>query len=76
MCGYVSASHFNRVFMRYMGLPPGQCRRAYSFDLVNNSNRAADSFMYSVLAGKSINTAVINDYEHRKALRFAGDQDD
>jgi len=70
MCGYVSVSHFNRVFMRYMGLPPGQCRRAYSFDLVNKTQRSSGSFMYSVLAGKSITQSLINEYEHRKALRF------
>lgn len=66
MCGYVSASHFNRVFMRYVGIPPGQCRRAYSYDLVNKSTRAPGSFMYSVLAGKSITTAIIDDFEQRK----------
>lgn len=66
MCGYVSASHFNRVFMRYVGIPPGQCRRAYSYDLVNRAKREPGSFMYSVLAGKSINTAIIDDYEMRK----------
>ena len=66
MCGYVSASHFNRVFMRYVGIPPGQCRRAYSYDLVNQTTRHPSSFMYSVLAGKSITTAVIDDFERRK----------
>lgn len=66
MCGYVSASHFNRVFMRYVGIPPGQCRRAYSYDLTNRTKREPGSFMYSVLAGKSINTAIIDDYEMRK----------
>ena len=70
MCGYVSVSHFNRVFMRYMGLPPGQCRRAYSFDLVNRTERVDGSFMYSVLAGKSITLSAINEYEQRKAMRF------
>lgn len=66
MCGYVSASHFNRVFMRYVGIPPGQCRRAYSYDLVNRKQRAPDGFMYSVLAGKSINSTIIDDFEQRK----------
>ena len=66
MCGYVSASHFNRVFMRYVGIPPGQCRRAYSYDLTNHSKRDPGGFMYSVLAGKSINTAIIDDFELHK----------
>lgn len=66
MCGYVSTSHFNRVFARYVGLPPGQCRRAYSFDLHTNSEtsrRTPDSFMYSVLAGKSIAPRTIDIFE-------------
>ena len=70
MCGYVYVSHFNRVFMRYMGLRPGQCRRAFSFDLVNRTERVDGSFMYSVLAGKSITLSAINEYEQRKAMRF------
>ena len=66
LCGYVSTSHFNRVFARYVGLPPGQCRRAYSFDLHTNENasrRTPDSFMYSVLAGKSISPRTIDIFE-------------
>lgn len=66
MCGYVSTSHFNRVFARYVGLPPGQCRRAYSFDLHTNSDssrRTPDAFMYSVLAGKSISPRTIDIFE-------------
>jgi len=70
MCGYVSASHFNRVFMRYVGIPPGQCRRAYSYDLLlkrNEVQRNTDSFMYSVLAGKSISSDIIDGFEQRKS---------
>ena len=66
MCGYVSASHFNRVFSRYVGLPPGQCRRAYSADLRTDKTqprRSSDAFMYSVLAGKSISPSTINSFE-------------
>ena len=66
MCGYVSASHFNRVFARYVGIPPGQCRRAYSVDLLSKKEQAPrhpNSFMYSVLAGKSITPALFNHFE-------------
>ena len=63
MCGYVSVSHFNRVFSRYTGIPPGQCRRAYSFHLSSQNRRQPDTFMYSVLAGKSISPATINAFE-------------
>lgn len=64
-CGYVSAPHFNRVFSRYVGLPPGQCRRAYSTDLRTNQlfPRPSDAFMYSVLAGKSISPSTINAFD-------------
>ena len=66
MCGYVSTSHFNRVFARCVGLPPGQCRRAFSFDLHTGgkqTRRTPDSFMYSVLAGKSISPRTIDSFE-------------
>jgi AraC-like DNA-binding protein len=66
-CGYISASHFNRVFMRYVGLPPGQCRRAFSFDKLSEARRSPGTFMYSVLAGKSFTSDMINEFEqHRK----------
>lgn len=67
MCGYISVPHFNRVFSRYVGLPPGQCRRAYSADMrmdMNLPRRSSNSFMYSVLAGKSISPNTINSFEH------------
>ena len=69
MCGYVSPSHFNRVFMRYVGIPPGQCRRAYSYDVMSkkeNYERLAGSFMYSVLADKSLSADFINNFERQK----------
>ena len=68
-CGYVSSSHFNRIFMRYVGLPPGQCRRAYTYDWLlkeDEVTRQSDSFMYSVLARKSISSALINVIEGKK----------
>lgn len=66
MCGYVSVSHFNRVFMRYVGIPPGQCRRAFSFDNLTNARRSPGTFMYSVLANKSITPDIINEFERKK----------
>lgn len=64
MSGFVSASHFNRVFSNYTGIPPGQCRRAYSLDIFpkeENAIRRPGAFIYSVLAGKSISPQVINE---------------
>lgn len=66
MCGYVSASHFNRVFMRYVGMPPGQCRRAYAFDVAGEDTRVPGSFISSVLAGRPITQDVIREFESRK----------
>lgn len=66
MCGYISASHFNRVFMRYVGLPPGQCRRAFSFDKLSEARRSPGTFMYSVLAGKSFTSEMINEFEQQR----------
>ncbi len=67
-CGYVSVSHFNRVFMRYAGLPPGQCRHAYTSRnlLREEGQRHTDAFMFSVLAGKSISPATVNAFLARK----------
>jgi len=60
MCGYASVSHFNRVFLKYVGITPGQCRRAYPADILFgsfNENEEAthpNRFVYSALAHKRI----------------------
>lgn len=66
MCGYVSASHFNRVFMRYVGMPPGQCRRAYAYDVAGDDARMSGSFISSVLAGRPITQEILREFESRK----------
>ena len=66
MCGYVSASHFNRVFMRYVGMPPGQCRRTYAYDVAGDDTRIPGTFISSVLAGKPIAQEIIRELENRK----------
>ena len=66
MCGYVSASHFNRVFMRYVGMPPGQCRRAYAYDVAGEVARVPGSFISGVLAGKPISQEMLREFEERK----------
>ena len=63
MCGYVSASHFNRVFMRYVGMPPGQCRRAYAYDVAGENARIPGSFIGCVLAGKPITQEMLREFE-------------
>ena len=62
LCGFSSASHFNRVFLKYAGITPGQCRKAYPDDILIRPERMrkadvvknSDRFMYSVLARKRI----------------------
>jgi len=77
-CGFVSISHFNRVFMHHVGLPPGRCRRAYPFDRVLNRaelQRQEDGFMYSVLANKAITPNMINEYENAHTQRESADEE-
>lgn len=58
LCGFASVSHFNRVFLKYVGITPGQCRRAYPVDILFYPDKGVDgkpnAFMYSVLAQKQI----------------------
>ena len=61
MCGFASVSHFNRVFLKYAGITPGQCRRAYPADILfghgpakKDVSEQSDRFIYSVLAQKRI----------------------
>ena len=62
MCGFASASHFSRIFLKYAGVTPGQCRKAYPDNILANpqswssSDKAlqANRFIYNVLARKRI----------------------
>lgn len=68
MCGFSSASNFNRVFLKYVGITPGQCRRAYPANVLSapDAEDAAshtDAFMYSVLARKTITPQMIRDLD-------------
>lgn len=65
MCGFASDSHFNRVFVKYVGITPGYCRRAYPVNVLfepKNQPTPQDRpgrFMYSVLAQKRITPQMI-----------------
>jgi len=67
MCGFASASHFNRVFLKYVGITPGQCRRAYPanvlFGTVGTPADRSSRFMYSVLAHKTITPKMIRELD-------------
>ena len=60
LCGFASVSHFNRVFLKYVGTTPGQCRRAFPVDILFYAPESVErkgkpnAFMYSVLAHKQI----------------------
>lgn len=61
MCGFSSVSHFNRVFLKYAGITPGHCRRAYPPNILfghSSEGRIPESqaehFLYSALAQKKI----------------------
>ena len=68
MCGFASTSHFSRIFLKYAGVTPGQCRKAYPdnilvsaeswdrSDHVSHPNR----FIYNVLARKRITLDMMN----------------
>jgi len=66
-CGYVSTAHFNRLFQKYVGIPPGQCRRSYPLGIHENidqiENRPTSTFLYSVLAHKAIDPKTLKDSE-------------
>jgi AraC-like DNA-binding protein len=71
LCGFSSVSHFNRVFLKYAGITPGQCRRAYPANALFESAqspaiRRPDRFMYSVLAQKTITPEMIRDLDSKE----------
>jgi len=73
MCGYASVSHFNRVFLKYVGITPGQCRRAYPADILFGNfskgsapNDQPNRFVYSALAHKRITPEVIREFDKNK----------
>ena len=70
MCGFSSVSHFNRVFLKYVGTTPGQCRRAYPMHVTMDPQRRflgqPDRFMYSVLARKRITPEMILQSEKKE----------
>ena len=57
-CGFASVSHFNQVFLKYVGITPGHCRKAYPPEIITHPDKMmpadSDTFMYSVLAHKLI----------------------
>ena len=73
MCGFVSTSHFNRVFAHYTGIPPGQYRRAYAPRLIEADGPTYRStpYMYSVLAGRNIPLQKINEFEANSTDGFS-----
>ncbi len=72
-CGFSSVSHFNRVFLKYVGTTPGQCRRAHPGDITfwdpekaKEQSVIPNRFIYSVLAHKQIPTETAAQVDARK----------
>lgn len=70
-CGFASDSHFNRVFLKYVGITPGQCRRAYpagTLDFSKDADTSAfsNNFMYSVLARKLISPQEVKKFDSQE----------
>jgi len=82
LCGFSSVSHFNRIFLKYAGVTPGQCRRAFPADVLAVPSRftgkdRTNRFMYSVLARKRITMEMMLAPEPSADDAGAGgDQDD
>ncbi len=41
LCGFGSSTQFGRVFQKYIGLTPSQCRRAYPADVLYETEKAS-----------------------------------
>lgn len=57
MCGFASPSNFNRVFLKYIGVTPGQCRRAFPAEVLlrkKDISHFPNRLLYSVLARKQV----------------------
>ena len=55
--GFSSANHFNRVFIRYVGLPPSQCRIAYPSSIISRKGEQISipgQYIYSALTGSMV----------------------
>lgn len=69
ICGFTTVSHFNRVFVKYVGITPGQCRRAYPANVlihpknVEHPKDRPGRFMYSVLAQKYITPGMVRELD-------------
>ena len=67
-CGFSNDNHFNRVFMKYTGITPRQCRRASpagvnNFPKGTEDKTEANNFLYSVLAHKSITRQEVKEFD-------------
>jgi len=74
MCGFASVSHFNRVFLKYAGITPGQCRRAYPADILfgrgpekKDASSQSERFIYNVLAQKRLTPKEVVQMDANKA---------
>lgn len=74
-CGFASVSHFNRVFLKYVGTTPSQCRRATPGHIMfSNPEKHISSaerpnlFVYSVLAHRQITVEMLKKMDDSKPV--------
>mgnify|MGYP004679387837 FL=1 len=68
--GFTNLSHFNRIFKKVVGIPPGQYRHMFTVDMLVTSTdpqnvnavAAQNGFIVSVLSGKSMNIGEIQEF--------------
>lgn len=68
--GFTNLSHFNRIFKKVVGIPPGQYRHMFTVDMLVtsadpqnvNAVAAQNGFIVSVLSGKSMNIGEIQEF--------------
>lgn len=68
--GFTNLSHFNRIFKKVVGMPPGQYRRSFPADILLPGDVTLSpewgeqsGFIYSVLGGKKISAETISAME-------------
>lgn len=64
--GFTNLSHFNRIFKKVVGMPPGQYRRSFPADILLPGDvtlspewMEQNGFIYSVLGGKKISAVTV-----------------
>ena len=81
--GFTNLSHFNRIFKKVTGIPPGQYRRMFPADILLPGDveqspewMELNGFVYSVLGGKKLSAETISVLEGLAPSREDDNRDD